>query len=1030
MIRNGIKGCIITVLILMIPLVVSGSNDTPTVMVQSRSPTDPVISYIDSHQRQANWSFDNISGYGAANLTPLNNGTGLTMNSSDYSYSDYLLYPDKAEKGYPSAGINSKDEVILAWSESKLVSQKIDSDGNMIGDKIVVCSNPGMSRIGMNSQDGYIITWQDYRYSLNVFARIFDNAGNRIGNEINLLNASNPWDSVQEWPNIAVDSNDDFIITYYGSRGQFGGVWAQRFFPDGTRTGPEILVHNGSYLFRTNIGIATDSQDNFIIVWSDNRNGSGWQVHFQRYDDQGNLNGSEVTVHPSNQNQSNPDVGIDSNDNYIITWQEDVNGFGNPGPCSIAAMRFTRDGAQIGGRMDIASAQNNVLGDPLVALDFENNILVAWGDEVNGSYYARFFNEKAELFGNRIRLANYDDRWTIRFGSNTTFYMVSAFNSDQKYINARQFKKGAYAPEGSLLLQDFEVPNLVCWNNLSLNFTLQNKSRNAIHIHYSTDAGGTWFDVLSNRSLANASSTSKKIRFRIDLLTNYSRTTPILYGLALNYTTNDPPTIVSIGPSGIDHAPKRQAITLSATTVDPDGDIVVLSWKQNGGPPVELSNYSIQNPTFTPDRIGPYSFEVLAFDGYILSEPRTVNITVVNHAPVPKIIYEGFAQKKAPFKVLGTVQDEDNDTCVFDWSLVSAPPGTLLENANSLAPTITCPSSGNYTLVLTTTDEGGSLASASATVLVTGQTPKAMLSASLVPQHPGTELGFSGAGSSDSDGDGLSYFFDFGDGNNTGWIFSSNTTHRFGSPGVYNVTLTVIDTDGNLSIPASVSVTVLPFDIPPRASFTILEGNLVHPYRFDSISTDDDGTIVSQTWDFGDGTDGSGISVSHLYTSGGNYTISLSVKDDDGIVSVCRTVVRINRLPIIQKISPRTDPVLEYGNTVEMSVVASDSDGDSLRYSWFVDGAAIDNGNGSVFRFYPRHSGIFNITITVSDGRGGSVGHGWNVLVKGKTREWITLGDIKLVVALIILIGTAITISIYLFRHNRRKEIPAEEGEK
>ncbi|RLG56894.1 MAG: hypothetical protein DRN83_03065 [Hadesarchaea archaeon] len=49
-----------------------------------------------------------------------------------------------------------------------------------------------------------------------------------------------------------------------------------------------------------------------------------------------------------------------------------------------------------------------------------------------------------------------------------------------------------------------------------------------------------------------------------------------------------------------------------------------------------------------------------------------------------------------------------------------------------------------------------------------------------------------------------------------------------------------------------------------------------------SGSYDPDGAIVSYSWDFGDGTTGSGVTVSHTYTAG-TYTATLTVTDTDGL---------------------------------------------------------------------------------------------------------------------------------------------------
>ena len=57
-------------------------------------------------------------------------------------------------------------------------------------------------------------------------------------------------------------------------------------------------------------------------------------------------------------------------------------------------------------------------------------------------------------------------------------------------------------------------------------------------------------------------------------------------------------------------------------------------------------------------------------------------------------------------------------------------------------------------------------------------------------------------------------------------------------------------------------------------------GEVIH---FDaSESYDLDGAIVSYFWDFGDGTNSTDVTVDHAYAEDGNYTVTLTVMDDDG----------------------------------------------------------------------------------------------------------------------------------------------------
>ncbi len=70
-----------------------------------------------------------------------------------------------------------------------------------------------------------------------------------------------------------------------------------------------------------------------------------------------------------------------------------------------------------------------------------------------------------------------------------------------------------------------------------------------------------------------------------------------------------------------------------------------------------------------------------------------------------------------------------------------------------------------------------------------------------------------------------------------------------------------------------------PMNSAPSASFTHSCGGLA--CDFTDTSTDSDGTVVSWSWDFGDGS-ATAQNPSHTYAADGSYTVSLTVTDDDG----------------------------------------------------------------------------------------------------------------------------------------------------
>lgn len=60
-----------------------------------------------------------------------------------------------------------------------------------------------------------------------------------------------------------------------------------------------------------------------------------------------------------------------------------------------------------------------------------------------------------------------------------------------------------------------------------------------------------------------------------------------------------------------------------------------------------------------------------------------------------------------------------------------------------------------------------------------------------------------------------------------------------------------------------------------------------------SASHDPDGTIVSYEWDFGDGTNGIGITTTHIYKKPGTYVVTLTVKDATGNTSTDTMTVNV-----------------------------------------------------------------------------------------------------------------------------------------
>jgi len=100
--------------------------------------------------------------------------------------------------------------------------------------------------------------------------------------------------------------------------------------------------------------------------------------------------------------------------------------------------------------------------------------------------------------------------------------------------------------------------------------------------------------------------------------------------------------------------------------------------------------------------------------------------------------------------------------------------------------------------------------------------------------------------------------------------------------------------------PQSITLFVLPAATGNQAPMAVMaaaptSGLAPLTVSFDgSSSSDADGTIVSFAWNFGDGTTGFGMTVSHTYSTAGTYTARLTVTDNQSASNSTTRTIQVN----------------------------------------------------------------------------------------------------------------------------------------
>ena len=133
--------------------------------------------------------------------------------------------------------------------------------------------------------------------------------------------------------------------------------------------------------------VVTTPNGGFIVVWSSSHDGSSAGTFGQRYDSTGVAAGNEFQINTyTSSAQSNPDVAVEDNGDFVVVWEDDRDGNGE---YQVHGRAFNADGTE-----RIAEFTANIISAgqqtaPAVAMNASGAFLVGWhGDrDLDGEYH-------------------------------------------------------------------------------------------------------------------------------------------------------------------------------------------------------------------------------------------------------------------------------------------------------------------------------------------------------------------------------------------------------------------------------------------------------------------------------------------------------------------------------------------------------------------------------------------------------------------------------------------------------------------
>jgi len=298
------------------------------------------------------------------------------------------------------------------------------------------------------------------------------------------------------------------------------------------------------------------------------------------------------------------------------------------------------------------------------------------------------------------------------------------------------------------------------------------------------------------------------------------------------------------------------------------------------------------------------------------------------------------------------------------------------ESAEGACITHEFASAGTYNVCLTVTDARGSNAQRCEPIEIASRIPAASLT--IQPELPssGELVLFDASASVDPDGEIVLFHWDF-DGDETVDKTSVEPTaeHVFEQAGYVAPRVTVEDADGDRSAPYGLSLYV---NAAPAAQFTVsaFAPDEMQEVQFVDCSYDDDGTIQSWQWDFGDGKTSIQTAPAHAFRCAGRYTVRLTVVDNQEASAVASATIDVTNLPPAARLETGcVDQQTGVTFTFDASASSDPSpEGSIVRYEWDLDGDGVfdrETTAASASQSY-EDDGARSVSVRVTDNAGSS----------------------------------------------------------
>ena len=344
------------------------------------------------------------------------------------------------------------------------------------------------SATAMDDAGNFVVVWDSDNgdgFGTAIYAQRYSATGAALGQEFRI----NAVAGQQSWPDVAMDSDGDFIVTWASWQGDNGtDVHARRYRADGTAAGDEFLVTTtvtGDQMFPA---VAADGAGNFVVAWESSDELGSFDILAQRFDAAGARLGDEFMANTlTSGNQRSATVAMGSGGIFIIAWA-------NHADSTVVAQRYTAGGVPAGSSFVADLTPNRYSAGPDVAMTPDGDFALAWvsSGPSNASYgvVGRLYDASGVPQGTEFRSSATNAKAVQLALTDGGELLAVWFTTDAKLWGRRYDDAGApLSKEGQIntTLTDTNGPGLA-----------MDADGDAV-VTWSSFVSGSWFDVLAQR---------------------------------------------------------------------------------------------------------------------------------------------------------------------------------------------------------------------------------------------------------------------------------------------------------------------------------------------------------------------------------------------------------------------------------------------------------------------------------------------------------------------------------------------------